>query len=52
MPDQTTKTKEERIREYAYSWYQFRVLNRRPGDAKKDWERAEHMVDAEDTIKC
>jgi len=40
--------REQRIREYAYTWYCFRRDNRRPGNAMTDWERALHIVEAEE----
>jgi len=43
-----TKTREERIREYAYYWYEFRKLHGRPGTKEMDWEKAKHIVDQED----
>lgn len=41
-------TREERIKAYAYTWYEFRKQNKRPGNAQTDWEKAEHIVDSED----
>ncbi len=41
-------TREERIKQYAWNWYQFRIQNNRPGTPEQDWAKAEHMVDAED----
>ena len=42
------QTREERIRKYAQSWYEFRVIGKIPGNEKTDWAKAEHIVDAED----
>ena len=44
-------SREERIREYAYAWYEFRVENSRPGSAESDWARGEHVVDSEEKVK-
>lgn len=44
-------TREERIRIYAYTWWQFRVIHRRPGTPEDDWHKAIHTVDAEDKAK-
>ena len=41
-------TREERVRQYAYTWYCFRKDNNRPGTPAQDWEKACHTVDAED----
>ena len=41
-------TREERIRKYAYGWYEFRQHYSKFGTPEMDWFRAEHMVDAED----
>lgn len=43
-------TREERIKKYAYEWWQFRVMNNRPGTPEKDFEKAEHIVDNEDRL--
>lgn len=43
-----TLTREERIKEYAYKWYEFRKHYGKHGSAEQDWEKAVHMVDAED----
>ena len=42
------QTREERIRKYAQSWYEFRLIGKIPGSAAGDWAKAEHVVDAED----
>ena len=44
-------TREERIKEYAYTWYLFRKENGRIGTPEQDWEKAEHIVNAEDREK-
>ena len=44
----TDKTRDERIREYAYYWYEFRKLHGRLGTKEQDWEKARHIVDSED----
>jgi len=44
-------SREERIREYAYAWYEFRVQNNRPGNHESDWRKAEHLVDSEEKVK-
>lgn len=46
-------TREERIKKYAYDWYIFRTELCKPprlGSAEGDWEKAEHMVNAEDGV--
>ena len=43
-----TLTKEERIRNYAYTWYQLRQIHGRPGTPERDWQIAVHAVEAED----
>ena len=49
MVDKTLeKIREERIRKYAQSWYEFRIIGKIPGNDKTDWAKAEHIVDAED----
>jgi hypothetical protein len=44
-------TREERIRQYAWTWYQFRLQYGRPGTAENDWKKAEHCVEADDKAK-
>jgi len=45
------KSREERIREYAFAWSEFRKANNCPGTAAGDWARAEHIVQAEDITR-
>jgi hypothetical protein len=47
---ETGKTREERIREYAYTWYQFRCANGVKGTPEGDWAKAEHIVNSEDNL--
>ncbi len=44
-------TREERIRNFAYIWWQFRMQYGRPGTPEDDWKKAEHCVDADDKAK-
>ena len=51
LDDQAMETREGRIRRYAQNWYDFRMLQKIPGNDKTDWAKAEHIVDCEDKIK-
>jgi hypothetical protein len=40
-------THEQRIREYAYTLYEWRLKHRIPGDEKSDWLQAEKAIGPE-----
>ena len=44
-------TREERIRHYAYDWFEVYKERGYPPDPTRDWLKAEHLVDGEDEAR-
>ncbi len=44
----SSNQREERIKIYAYKWYRIRQDYNISGNAHSDWERATHIIEAEE----